>query len=169
MNGESAAYAFEDPQETIRLLQEELARTNREVLALTVELEKRVDERTAELTATQSQLRKTNAELRQLTAELEERVFHTDFRPEWELQKPVPITLHDYFAELVASLALYPEGRGSPAPTAELVFNILEGQRRHRLLDEQGAELCRFHDELPEAARQLLELLGVEREPYGVA
>ena len=68
----------------------------------------------------------------------------------------------------VASLALYPEGRGSTAPTAELVLNILEGQRRHRLLDEQGVELRRFHDELPEAARQLLELLGVDREPYGV-
>jgi transposase len=69
----------------------------------------------------------------------------------------------------LASLALYPEGRGSTAPTAELVFNILEGQRRHRLLDEQGVELRRFHDELPEAARQLLELLGVDRTPYGVA
>jgi transposase len=68
----------------------------------------------------------------------------------------------------LASLALYPEGRGSTAPTAELVFNILEGQRRHRLLDEQGVELRRFHDELPEAARQLLELLGVDRGPYGV-
>ena len=68
----------------------------------------------------------------------------------------------------LASLALYPEGRGSTAPTAELVFNILEGQRRHRLLDEQGVELRRFHDELPEAARQLLELLGVDRAPYGV-
>lgn len=69
----------------------------------------------------------------------------------------------------LASLALYPEGRSSTAPTAELVFNILEGQRRHRLLDEQGVELRRFHDELPEAARQLLELLGVDRTPYGVA
>jgi transposase len=68
----------------------------------------------------------------------------------------------------VASLALYPEGRGSTAPTAELVFNILEGQRRHRLLDEQGVELRRFHDELPEAGRQLLELLDVDRGPYGM-
>lgn len=68
----------------------------------------------------------------------------------------------------LASLALYPEGRGSMAPTAELVFNILEGQRRHRLLDEQGVELRRFHDELPEAARHLLELLGVDWGLYGV-
>jgi hypothetical protein len=30
-----------------------------------------------------------------------------------------------------ASLALYPEGRASAAPTAELVFGVLEGPRRH--------------------------------------
>jgi cardiolipin synthase A/B len=41
-----------------------------------------------------------------LVAELEERLFRKDFRAEWELHQPVPITLHDYFAELLASLAL---------------------------------------------------------------
>jgi transposase len=66
------------------------------------------------------------------------------------------------------SLALYPERRASAAPTAELVFHALEGQRRHRLLDEQGQELRRFHDELPEAAEQVLELLGVDTAPYGL-
>jgi hypothetical protein len=39
-----------------------------------------------------------------------------------------------------ASLALYPEGRASAAPTAGLVLGALEGHRRHRLLDEQGQE-----------------------------
>jgi transposase len=67
------------------------------------------------------------------------------------------------------SLALYPEGRASEAPTAELVLNALEGQRRHRLLDEQGQELRRFHDELPDAARQVLELLGVDCAPFGLS
>jgi transposase len=66
------------------------------------------------------------------------------------------------------SLALYPERRPSEAPTAELVLTALEGHRRHRLLDEQGVELRRFHDELPEAAREILELLGVDRTPYGL-
>jgi transposase len=70
--------------------------------------------------------------------------------------------------EGLASLALYPEGRACEAPTAEVVFAILEGQRRHRLLDEQGIELRRFHDELPEAAHDLLRLLGVDAAPYGV-
>ena len=65
---------LEDPAETIRLMQEELAQTNREVLALTLELEERVEERTAELQATQTKLERTNAELILLAAELEQRV-----------------------------------------------------------------------------------------------
>jgi transposase len=66
------------------------------------------------------------------------------------------------------SLALYPEGRPSEAPTTALVVAALEGQRRHRLLDEQNQELRRFHDELPDVAREVLELLGVDDSPYGV-
>ena len=68
----------------------------------------------------------------------------------------------------VVSLGLYPEGRPSEAPTAALVFDRLEGHRRHRLLDEQGADLRRFHAELAEPAREVLELLGVNRAPYGL-
>jgi transposase len=71
--------------------------------------------------------------------------------------------------EEVESLALYPEGRHSQAPTAELVINALEGLRRHRLLDAGGVELRRFHDELPEAAQEVLELLDVDCTPYGVS
>jgi transposase len=67
----------------------------------------------------------------------------------------------------VECLLLYPEKRASTAPTAELVINALEGHRRHRLLDEQGQELRRFHDELPAAAKEVLELLGVDAAPYG--
>jgi len=66
------------------------------------------------------------------------------------------------------SLGLYPEGRASAAPTTELVLTALEGIRRHRLLDEQGQELRRFHDELPAAGQEVLELLGVDLTPYGL-
>ena len=68
----------------------------------------------------------------------------------------------------VASLALYPEGRASEGPTTELLFNALEGLRRHRLLDERGEELRRFHDELPAAGREALELLDIAVTPYGL-
>lgn len=60
------------PQETIRLLQQELTETNREVLLLTVELDKRVEERTAELQAAQEELRQKNSELLKRTIQLEQ-------------------------------------------------------------------------------------------------
>jgi light-regulated signal transduction histidine kinase (bacteriophytochrome) len=59
------------PQETIRLLQQELTETNREVLLLTVELDKRVEARTAELFAAQEELKEKNSELLRQTAQLE--------------------------------------------------------------------------------------------------
>lgn len=58
----------------IGTLQEELAETNRGLLALTMELENRVDERTRELRLAQEELRRTNSDLLQLTLELEDRV-----------------------------------------------------------------------------------------------
>ncbi|MGH7751424.1 MAG: IS1634 family transposase [Gemmatimonadales bacterium] len=67
-----------------------------------------------------------------------------------------------------SSLALYPEGRVSVAPTAELVLGVLEGHRRHRLLDEQDRELRRFHDQVPEAAQDVLALLDVDPAAYGL-
>lgn len=61
-------------QELIRSLQEELAATNQGLVALTMELEQRVDDRTSELRAAQEELERTNSELLQLTLELEDRV-----------------------------------------------------------------------------------------------
>ncbi len=68
----------------------------------------------------------------------------------------------------VRRLNLYPEGRGSAAPTAGLVFGVLEGHRRHRLFGASGESLRTFYDELPEAAAQVLELLGVDGAAYGL-
>jgi len=60
--------------ETIRLLQEKLAETNQGLVALSMELEQRVDQRTAELQDAQAELKRTNSELLILTMELEDRV-----------------------------------------------------------------------------------------------
>ncbi len=61
-------------QATVDVLQEELAETNRGLVALALELEKRVDERTAELRAAHEELQKTNSELMRMTLELDDRV-----------------------------------------------------------------------------------------------
>ena len=68
----------------------------------------------------------------------------------------------------VESLALYPDGGRTETPTADVVLKVLEGHRRHRLLDEQGEELRRFHDPLTEAAGETLELMGVGSDAYRV-
>jgi light-regulated signal transduction histidine kinase (bacteriophytochrome) len=60
-----------DPQDLIRLLQEELAQTNREVMSLTLELDKRVEQRTAALQAAQRELECKNARLEAANRELE--------------------------------------------------------------------------------------------------
>jgi transposase len=66
------------------------------------------------------------------------------------------------------SLPLYPEGRSSEAPTTSLVFDVLEGTRRHRLLNAAGEELRRFHDPLSDVGQQVLRLLDIKEEPYGL-
>jgi light-regulated signal transduction histidine kinase (bacteriophytochrome) len=74
MIAHEAANTVTDPFETIRELQRELSETNRGLVALTLELEHRVDARTAELREAHEELQKTNSELLQLTLELEERL-----------------------------------------------------------------------------------------------
>jgi PAS domain S-box-containing protein len=63
-----------DVEETIRALQAELAETNRGLIALSWELEQRVDERTTQLRAAHDELQRTNAELMHLTLDLEDRM-----------------------------------------------------------------------------------------------
>jgi len=74
MRIEEAQQQLAEAQATVQALQEELAETNRGLMALTLELEQRVDERTAELRAAHAELETTNSDLMQLTLELEDRV-----------------------------------------------------------------------------------------------
>ena len=62
---------MQKPWNIIRTLQEELAETNRGLVALTLELEQRVDERTEELRSAHRTMEENNAELRQLTSDLQ--------------------------------------------------------------------------------------------------
>lgn len=71
MNYRMSKFTEASPDEVIRLLQEELAETNREILALTLELEKRVEERTEELEAAQKELERKNERLESANKELE--------------------------------------------------------------------------------------------------
>jgi transposase len=69
----------------------------------------------------------------------------------------------------MTSLPLYPEKRPSREPTSELVLNALQGLRRHRLLDEQGQEIYRLHDQVSEVARTVLDLLRIDCSAYGLS
>ena len=66
------------------------------------------------------------------------------------------------------ALPLYPEGRASEAPTASVIFDVLEGHRRHRLLTADERELARFYDPVSPVAQTVLELLGIELGAYGL-
>ena len=68
--------------------------------------------------------------------------------------------------EGVKGLPLYPEGRPTSRPTAELALAAFLGWRRHRLLDAAGTLLKTFHDPLPPVASTVLRLLGVDPAPY---
>jgi transposase len=69
----------------------------------------------------------------------------------------------------IESLPLHPEGRASARPTSELVLDALRGHRRHRLLDQQGLEIGRFHDPVSEVAQSVLELLSIDGSAYGLS
>lgn len=69
----------------------------------------------------------------------------------------------------IKSLPLWPEKRQCAKPTSELVLNALHRHRRHRLLDQQGGEVYRFHDPVSDVAQTALKLLGIDRSAYGLA
>ncbi len=74
MNANGLSRQLVEAEDTVRALQQELAETNRGLIALAMELESRVDERTVDLRTTQEELQRTSSELLQMTLELEDRV-----------------------------------------------------------------------------------------------
>lgn len=80
ISGNRAVKAFASLESVVQLLQDELAATNREVLLLTLELEQRVADRTAELSQINAELsqevierKRAEAEVRKLNQDLAER------------------------------------------------------------------------------------------------
>lgn len=70
-------------------------------------------------------------------------------------------------AKGIESLPLYPEDRPCKAPTADGVMRAFEGVRRSQLRDQQGRVLRTFHDELSPVAREIVDLLGLDRRAFG--
>jgi PAS domain S-box-containing protein len=74
MTAEQLAIQVDQSRATILSLQQELAAADSGLVALNLELDKRVEERTAELRRAHEELEQTNTELLQLTLELDKRV-----------------------------------------------------------------------------------------------
>jgi len=68
----------------------------------------------------------------------------------------------------IPSLPLYPEDRICKAPTTEFIFKAFDGIRRSHLLDVDGRHVRTFYDNLTPVAKQLIQLLGVDKRAYGL-
>ena len=66
----------------------------------------------------------------------------------------------------INQLTIYPEDRGSHAPTAARVLDAFAGLARHHLIDQHGRLVQTFQPELSPLHRQILDLLGVPETAY---
>jgi len=66
----------------------------------------------------------------------------------------------------IRQLSVYPEDRGSAAPTAARVLDIFNGLARHHLIDRQGQPVQTFQPELDPLQRLVLDLLGITDAAY---
>jgi hypothetical protein len=66
----------------------------------------------------------------------------------------------------LSQLLVYPEDRGSTAPTSARILDVFTGLARHHLIDEHGRLVQTFQPELNPVQRQVLDLLGVPTTAY---
>lgn len=66
----------------------------------------------------------------------------------------------------VTRLSVYPEDRGSAAPTAARVLDVFTGLARHHLIDQHGRLMQTFQPELSPLQSQVLDLLGIPETAY---
>lgn len=66
----------------------------------------------------------------------------------------------------IPQLLLYPEDRGSTAPTAARVLDVFTTLARHHLIDQHGHHIQTFEPELNPLQRQILDLLDIPQTAY---
>lgn len=66
----------------------------------------------------------------------------------------------------LTTLSVYPEDRGSAAPTAARVLEIFTGLARHQLTDQHGTLVQTFQPELSPLQLQILDLLDIPATAY---
>jgi len=66
----------------------------------------------------------------------------------------------------IRQLLVYPEDRGSTAPTAARVLDVFTPLARHHLIDQHGHHVQTFQPELDPLQHQVLDLLGVPETAY---
>lgn len=66
----------------------------------------------------------------------------------------------------LTQLSVYPEDRGSAAPTAARVLDTFTGLARHHLTDQHGQPVQTFHPQLTEQQALVLDLLDIPHSVY---
>ena len=66
----------------------------------------------------------------------------------------------------IPRLSVYPEDRGSAAPTAARVLDVFTGLARHHLIDQHGALVQTFQPEPSPLQAQILDLLDIPETAY---
>ncbi len=163
-----------DPYAAIEMLQAELAETNREVMMLTLDMEQRVEARTAELQAARQQLEKTNAELMELTSDLERRVEERTeaLRASEERYRRAAEGLAVEAHRKDEFLALLGHELRNPLAPIRTAVHILRtappddraAARMHEMIDRQIAHLVQIVDDLLDVSRIARGKIRLQKE-----
>jgi PAS domain S-box-containing protein len=147
MSTEASQKQLAEARAAVQALQEELAETNRGLVALTLELEQRVDERTTELRAAHTELKRTNSDLMQLTLELEDHVATrtTELEAANETLQQSRIAALNMMEDAVEAR------KQAEQVSAELREEMAERKRGEEALRESNDRFARMFDSSPSA------------------